>query len=88
MGAYKQTMIEQMEGRSKEEVKISELEQKLYTLETLIERYGFCHPDMQVARLTRDEVFKKYLEEMREKMSRKNDPEQPGARELNPPGTV
>jgi len=66
MGAYKQTMIEQMEGRSKEEVRIAELEQKLYTLETLVERYGLCHPDLQVGRLSKKEAMDKYLQEMRD----------------------
>ena len=72
MGAYKPpprgdtTMIEQMEKRSKKDVKISELEQKLYTLETLVERYGLCHPDLQIARLSRKEAMDKYLQEMRD----------------------
>lgn len=67
MGAYKQTMIEQMEGRSKKDIRIAELEQKLHTYELLEKRFGFCHPDMQVARLTGDEAFSRYLEEVRGK---------------------
>ena len=67
MGAYKQAMIEQMEGRSKKDIRIAELEQKLHAYELLAKRFGFCHPDMQVARLTGDEAFSRYLEEVRGK---------------------
>lgn len=71
MGAYKQyTIAEQMERRSKKDKEIDDLKQRLHTYELLTERFGFCHSDMQVARLTKEEALKKYLEEMREMVSR------------------
>ena len=67
MGAYKQATLGELDQRrSKKDKEIDDLKQKLYTLETLVERYGLCHPDLQIARLTRDEAFKKYLQEMRD----------------------
>jgi hypothetical protein len=82
-----------MSGRSKKDVKIAEMEAYLEHLEMLIKHFGFCHPDIQVARLDQHEAYKKYKEMF---WSIENDPRWPlfepreelGDRELNPPGTV
>ena len=88
MGAVKQAMIEKMSGRSKKDLKITEMEAYIRRLEMLINHFGFCHPDVQVARIDKHEAFEKY----KEYWSRANDPKMPAFeprdRELNPPGTV
>ena len=52
-------------------------EEELARLRLLIKIYGFCHPDMQVARLTEEEAH----ERLRETMTRENDPRMPLFRE-------
>jgi hypothetical protein len=72
--------------------KMLEMEAYIKHLEMLIKHFGFCHPDVQVARIDQHEANKKF----REYWSRAHDPkmplfrprEEPGDRELNPPGTV
>jgi len=72
--------------------KMLEMEAHIKRLEMLIKHFGFCHPDMQVARLDKHEAFEKF----REYWSTECDPrmplfrprEEPGDRELKPPGTV
>jgi hypothetical protein len=44
------------------EVKMAEMEAYLKRLEMLIKHFGFCHPDIQVARLDKHEAFKKWRE--------------------------
>lgn len=52
-------------------------EEELARLRLLVNVYGLCHPDMQVARLTEEEAH----ERLRETMTRENDPRMPLFRE-------
>jgi hypothetical protein len=71
--------------------KMLEMEAYIKHLEMLIKHFGFCHPDLQIARIDKHEAYKKFREYWRE-----NDPRQPFPKhreelrvgELKPPGTV
>jgi hypothetical protein len=92
MGAVKQAMIEKMSGRSEKDVKITEMKAYIAHLEMLIKHFGFCNPDLQIARLDKHEANKKF----REHWSKAHDPKMPAFEpreelrvgELKPPGTV
>ena len=56
------------------EVKMAEMEAYLKRLEMLIKHFGFCHPDLQVARLDKHEAYQKYKEMF---WRRESDPKMP-----------
>jgi hypothetical protein len=53
--------------------KILRTEEELARLRLLVKVYGFCHPDIQVARLTEEQAH----ERLRETMTRESDPRMP-----------
>ena len=81
MGAYKQAMIEKVSGRSEKDVKITEMSAYIAHLEMLIKHFGFCHPDLQVARLDKHEAYEKYKEIF---WRRENDPKMPAFQPRKP----
>jgi hypothetical protein len=80
--------------------KMLEMEAYIKHLEMLIKHFGFCHPDVQVARIDQHEANKKFREhwnkKFREHWSKAHDPKMPAFQpreelrvgELKPPGTV
>jgi len=58
--------------------KMLEMEAYIKHLEMLIKHFGFCHPDMQVARLDKHEAYEKYRERWEKyDWSKAHDPKMP-----------
>lgn len=57
-------------------LKSQALEREAYIkhLEMLVKHFGFCHPDLQIARLDQHEAYQKYKEMF---WRRENDPKMP-----------